>query len=171
VSEEQAGEGNLEGTKEWRLDWWREILGYTLGGKYFWTGKGFGINLADDDGFQGTAWGGLLRSPHHGHMAVRARAGGAGLVLWLLVHLTWAVAIFTAHLRAAWAGDQRWAGLFLFVLAYWLALMTNAAFDVFIEGPMGGVWLWTVYGVGMAALWIYRYYPETLHEQTQRGTL
>ena len=27
---------------------------YTVFGDYFWTGKGFGINLADDDGFQTT---------------------------------------------------------------------------------------------------------------------
>ena len=32
------------------------IIDYTVFGDYFWTGKGFGISLADDDGFQGTAW-------------------------------------------------------------------------------------------------------------------
>ena len=43
--------GSLEGTKEWRLDWWETIYDYTVRGEYFWTGKGFGINLAKDDGF------------------------------------------------------------------------------------------------------------------------
>jgi hypothetical protein len=30
--------------------------------------------------------------------------------------------------------------------------MVNTSFDVFIEGPMGGIWYWTLYGVGLAAL-------------------
>ncbi len=34
-------------TKEWRLEWWNKIVGYTIDGPYFWTGKGYGINLAD----------------------------------------------------------------------------------------------------------------------------
>jgi len=28
---------------------------YTIHGRYFWTGKGFGVNLADDDGFRWTS--------------------------------------------------------------------------------------------------------------------
>ncbi|MCC7259715.1 MAG: hypothetical protein IT567_01630, partial [Alphaproteobacteria bacterium] len=45
-------EWGLEGTKRYRLEWWEQIIGYTFGGEYFLTGKGFGVNLADDDGFQ-----------------------------------------------------------------------------------------------------------------------
>ena len=32
----------LEVTKEWRLNWWNKIIGYTIEGPYFWIGKGFG---------------------------------------------------------------------------------------------------------------------------------
>ena len=39
-------------TKQWRLAWWDKIVGYTIHGPYFWAGKGYGINLADADGFQ-----------------------------------------------------------------------------------------------------------------------
>ena len=42
----------LDATKEWRTDWWHDIANYTLHGDYFWGGKGYGINLADDDGYQ-----------------------------------------------------------------------------------------------------------------------
>ena len=42
---------DLEETKGWRLEWWKVIFDYTFNGPYFWTGKGFGINLADADGF------------------------------------------------------------------------------------------------------------------------
>jgi len=42
--------------------------------------------------------------------------------------------------------------------------MVNASFDVLLEGPMGGIWFWTVYGVGLAAMWIYQRYPEILED-------
>ena len=40
----------------------------------------------------------------------------------------------------------------LWVLSFWLAFMVNAAFDVFLEGPQGGVWFWCLIGFGIAAL-------------------
>ena len=42
-----------EGTKQWRLNWWDMIINDTFRGPNFWTGRGFGINLADADGFAG----------------------------------------------------------------------------------------------------------------------
>jgi hypothetical protein len=30
--------------------------------------------------------------------------------------------------------------------------MTNSAFDVFLEGPQGGIWYWSLFGFGIAAL-------------------
>jgi hypothetical protein len=55
-------------------------------------------------------------------------------------------------------------GMFLFLLAYWVAFMVNASFDVFLEGLMGGIWFWTLYGVGLGAMWIYQRYPEILED-------
>jgi O-Antigen ligase len=71
----QAGE-QAEGTKVWRTEWWDIIVKNTLHGPNFWTGRGFGLNLADADGFQygdsrDTA---PLRSPHNVHMTMLARA-------------------------------------------------------------------------------------------------
>ena len=40
---------DLSGTKEWRLHWWDTIIDYTINGPYFWTGKGFGVDLGADD--------------------------------------------------------------------------------------------------------------------------
>jgi hypothetical protein len=79
----QAGE-QAEGTKRWRLDWWDIIVKDTLHGPNFWTGRGFGLNLADADGFQVIDIDtGLpqLRSPHNVHMTMLARAGVPGLAL------------------------------------------------------------------------------------------
>ena len=41
---------DLSGTKEWRLRWWNTIIDYTVNGRYFWSGKGFGVDLGKDDG-------------------------------------------------------------------------------------------------------------------------
>ena len=76
----QSNTSNLEGTRAWRLQWWQDIIDYTVHGRYFWTGKGFGINLADDDDYQGTVNGLPNRSPHNIQMTVLARAGVPGLV-------------------------------------------------------------------------------------------
>lgn len=157
-----SSEGELEGTKQWRLMWWGKIIDYTVHGRYFWTGKGFGINLADDDGFA-VDQEGSLRSPHNGHMTMLARAGVPGLALWIVLQLTWAGRVFAAYVRAYRQRDTRWAGLFMVLLVYWTAFVVNAAFDVFLEGPIGGIWFWTFFGVGMAAVWIHRYRPDVLY--------
>jgi O-antigen ligase len=151
----------LDKTKQWRLDWWADIIGYTFGGKYFFTGKGYGVNLADEDGYQVT-YDKSLRCPHNGHLTILARSGVPGFVLWLLVQLSWAWGMFGGYLASRKRGDSSWAALFVFLLAYWAAFMANAAFDVFIEGPMGGIWFWTLFGTGLAALHIHRHCPEVI---------
>lgn len=147
--------GALESNKEWRLNWWADIVDYTVHGKYFWNGKGFGVNLADDDGYQVHS-SGLLRSPHNVHMTVLARMGVPGAIAWALLHGTWLYCVARAYLRARWRGEAAWAGLFLFLFAYYAAFMINGSFDVFIEGPMGGIWFWSIFGAGVGALWCYR---------------
>lgn len=166
VGQDPTSAGRLDSTKEWRLEWWDEIVGYTFEGDYFWTGKGYGINLAEDDGFQNkrTEDDTPLRSPHSAHMTYLARSGVPGLVLWMALQLTWATCMLVGYLRSRRRRERRWTGMFLFLLAYWVAFMVNASFDVFLEGPMGGIWFWTVYGVGLGAVWIYQRYPEILED-------
>jgi len=146
-----APEESLETTKTWRLDWWNHIIDYTVFGDYFWTGKGFGINLADDDGFQ-VGTGPPLRSPHNGHLTVLARAGVPGLVLWVFLQSAFAVGLLRAYCRARRARREWWARIDLWILSYWMAFMVNAAFDVFLEGPQGGIWFWSVFGFGLAVI-------------------
>ena len=67
----------LEGTKAWRLRWWDQIVEYTIDGDVLLDGKGFGINLADSDGFQVHA-DGSLRAPHNGHIEILAQGRRAG---------------------------------------------------------------------------------------------
>lgn len=148
-----------DGTRAWRLAWWGKIVGYTVTGEHFWTGKGFGINLADDDGFQ-VHRDGSLRSPHNGHLTILARSGVPGLALWLLLQGGFALALLRACIRARRAGEDRWLRLFAWILAYWTGFMVNATFDVFLEGPQGGIWFWSIFGAGVAALLVWRRSPR-----------
>ena len=152
----------LEGTEQWRLMWWGKIVDYTVFGPYFWTGKGFGISLGLSDGFGNMNRKHLLRSPHNGHLTMLARAGVPGFVLWALLHASWFWSMLSSYFKARRAKDRSWSGVFLFLMAYWIAFMANATFDVFLEGPMGGVWFWTIFGVGVAAKQIYQHAPQVL---------
>jgi hypothetical protein len=144
-------ERRLEGTVEWRKQWWLDIVDYTVFGPYRWSGKGFGVNLADDDGYQVEA-DRSLRSPHSIHMTVLARMGLPGFALWVVLQGVFAASLLIAYFRARAGGLEEWARLNLWLLAFWAAFLVNASFDVFLEGPMGGIWFWSVMGFGIAVL-------------------
>lgn len=156
----QGGE-HLDGTRRWRLLWWQKIYDYTVEGPYFWTGKGFGPNLAREDGF---AVSDELRSPHNGHMTLLARAGVPGAALWVLLQVAWGLGVLRAWWRARVAGRHRWMAVFAFLVAYWLAAHVNGAFDVYFEGPVGAIWFWTVFGAGLAAIHLHRVVPDLLND-------
>jgi hypothetical protein len=147
----RSGTEGLESTRRWRLLWWNDIVGYTLHGQYFWTGKGFGLNLADDDEFQVLAES-ALRSPHNGHLTILARAGVPGLVLWAALQLGFALGMLNGLFRARQAGQHRRASLFVWILAYWLAFLVNATFTVALEGPQAGIWFWCLFAYGIALI-------------------
>ena len=157
--------GNLQGTRKWREDWWGKVWGYTVDGSYFFGGKGFGVNLAVDDGFE-TFSDPPSRSPHNGHVTILARMGVPGLALWIAIQLMFGFSIFQAYLRARGAGALFWARLDTFILIYWMALLINMSFDVYLEGPQGGIWYWSVIGLGLAAIRIQR---ESLEEPIAPG--
>jgi hypothetical protein len=143
--------GGLEGTKSFRLAWWTAIFDYTVRGPYFWTGKGFGINLADADGFQPTA-DHSLRAPHNSHLTALARMGVPGFVLWVLLQAAFALGLLRALLGARRAGDRTLAAAAGWLGIYWLAMMIDTSFDPYLEGPQGGIWFWVVIGLGMTVM-------------------
>jgi O-antigen ligase len=149
------GDQDLENTKMWRLLWWAKIVNYTIGGDYRWMGKGYGINLATDDGFQ-VSDDDSLRSPHNATMTILARSGIIGLLLWLSVLGSWFVLMTRSLLVARRRGERQWYALFAFLIAYLLALLVNGSFDVYLEGPAGGIWFWVVVGCGIAAEFSYK---------------
>jgi O-antigen ligase len=144
-------EPGLEGSKQFRLAWWGEIVNYTVFGDYFWTGKGFGVNLADADGFQSTV-DHSLRSPHNSNMTVLARMGVPGVILWLLLQGLFGIGLLRATLAFRRAGEAHLALIGGLVLAYWLAMMVDTSFDPYLEGPQGGIWFWTIFGLGLVVM-------------------
>lgn len=159
---DDRGLGAMQGTKDWRLRWWSLIAEETFTGPWFWTGRGFGVNLADVHGFQvhSAMAERRLRSPHNSHMTVLARMGVPGLVLWVLLHGALAVRFLAAWRKARDAGDTFLSGLMAWLLCYWTAFVVNSSFDVYFEGPMGAIWFWSVMGLGVAA--------STLEPETPR---
>ena len=151
----------LDGTKKWRVEWWTYIRNYTFHGDYFWTGKGFGMNLAVVDGFVvGDENLPRVRSPHSAHMTMLGRSGVPGLVLWgltlasILITLIWNMIV--ARLRS----HREWANRFLFLACYLTAIIIDASFDVALEGPMIGIWFWVLFGLSIGAVMIYRASPR-----------
>ncbi len=149
---------NLDGTKTWRLRWWRTIAGYTFGGRYFWTGKGSGINLAEADGFVvGTELGGPpLRSPHNANLTILARYGVPGLALWAVTLTAWFSLLCRSMIFARRRGHRGFANLFLWIVCYVASALIDASVDVALEGPMLGIWFWCLFGLGIGSAMIYR---------------
>jgi len=158
---------NLGDTKEWRMAWWDTIFSYTLHGPYKWTGKGFGINLADDDGFQVSIGEAELRSPHNAHMNILARSGVPGITLWVGVLALWALQMGYCFLLSYHRRDGQWPNVFMWLGATFAACCLNASVDVYLEGPMGGVPMWTVYGVGLASMYLYKNKPHILRHPAE----
>jgi hypothetical protein len=152
-------QADLNNTKTWRLLWWKKIVNYTVFGRYFWTGKGFGINLATVDGPSNLSGSETekLRSPHNGTMTVLARMGVPGLTLWLAINLMFGYRVFVTFIRAERARSRFWSSFNLWILCYWLSSLINSSFDVYLEGPAGGIWFWSIIGFGTAALRIQTY--------------
>lgn len=151
VTGDSATTADLTSTRQWRLQWWDKIVGYTFRGPYFWAGKGFGINIAYSDGLM-QSQDDPLRSPHDATATILARMGVPGLALWALLQATFAVTLLRAYFRARACRDEWWARVDLWILSFWLAFMINGNFDVFLEGPQGGIWFWSLMGVGIAAI-------------------
>jgi hypothetical protein len=146
-----SSNAQLEGTKEFRLAWWNKIIGYTFNGPYFWDGKGFGINLADNDGFQ-QSLNHSLREPHNSHLSILARMGVPAFFLWLLLQGLFALLLLRALLAYRRIGDKQLAAVAAWILVFWTAIMVNTSFDPYLEGPQGGIWFWVLFGLGLVVM-------------------
>ena len=163
---EDTDSGGLAGNREWRLSWWRKIVDYSTRGQYAPLGKGFGVNLANEDGFAVDEEG-ALRSPHSAHMTMLARGGPPMLLLWAIVNLVFVYQVIQAA-RVARRVRPLLAQLLACDFVLWLAAFINMSFDVYLEGPQGGIWFWASIGFGA---WLVRAVREgvDLDDATDTG--
>jgi len=169
----ESDEDYLQTTESWRLEWWRRITNDTIFGDYFWDGKGYGVSLAKVQGYDdGTG----NRSPHNAHLTILARSGVTGAVLWLLFLSVVSLTLIQGIFKARATGHDVLAKLNTWVLTYWLAYLVNASFDVYLEGPQGGIWFWSVTGFAIALSLEQRriglraqYRPVARHQAAARG--
>ena len=70
----------------------------------------------------------------------------------MLLQGSFAAALTRAYFTRRRQGREWHARVTLWILAYWAAFLVHGAFDVFFEGPNGGIWFWCVFGLGIAVL-------------------
>lgn len=137
--------GRLNGTVIWRAIWAGFLVEKTQREAPL-AGFGFGRSL-NMPGLplvvQRTT-----RSPHNGFVTIFARMGLVGLALWFGMLGVWFHAMISSNLRALRSGQFVWASIFMALPAYVLAALINACFDVSLEGPMIGIWFWSLIGMG-----------------------
>ncbi len=137
----------LDTTEEWRLKWWGLIIDDVVFGDKFWLGRGYGVSHADVDGFADAAHN---RSPHSVHINILGRAGVPGAILWIGVLLTLYITLTRCYLRAMAEGRKELAAINLWVMAYSVPFLIAGAFDVYLEGPQGGIPFWCLIGFAIA---------------------
>jgi len=62
----------------------------------------------------------------------------------------YAITILRAAHRAAKTQQPFLLAILGWVAVYWLAAIVNMSVDVYLAGPQGGIWFWTMIGVGLA---------------------
>lgn len=145
--DESTAPYSLPHNVRWRLQWWRKVVNYTALGDYFWTGKGMGFNLTDDDipGHEDK----LLRSPHNASITFLARTGVPGLAIWLTLQVWFGLYMLSSYFQAMKNQNEILSKINIWIIAYWLAFLVNASFEVYLEGPQGGIWFWSLFGFGI----------------------
>ncbi len=149
-----ATSGDLVGNSSWRLDLWSEIFrDVNLNSPVL--GKGYGISLGEEYGFEGAAETDL-RSAHNSHMTIFARSGYLGVGLWLLLWVIWFIAMMRSRLALAARGRDVEASVAVVAMACALAVLINAVFDPSIEGPPVSAWIWSIFGLGLGLMLLSR---------------
>ena len=143
----KSNKSELTGTASWRLEWWTKIVDETLTGDFFWDGRGYGPDLSALHGFSDATGN---RSPHNGHLTILARSGVPGLVLWLTFLVCVGCFLLQGYFRMRALGHNELANMNIWALAYMSAFMVNSSFDVYLEGPQGGIWFWSLMGFVIA---------------------
>jgi hypothetical protein len=78
--------------------------------------------------------------------------GVPAFLLWILLQGAFALLLLRALLLFRRAGDKQLAAVTAWVGVFWTAMMVNSFFDPYIEGPQGGIWFWSLFGLGLVLM-------------------
>jgi hypothetical protein len=70
--------------------------------------------------------------------------------MWVMIQVVFGLTMLRAAMRAHRVGLHTWVAIIGWLIVYWLAAFVNASFDVYLQNPMGGIWYWSVMGLGIA---------------------
>lgn len=148
----EDGEGNLAGTKRWRLELWTGITQDVVYGD-FPFGFGMGTNIAERynaipiqlDAFQ------TLRSAHNSHLGVLARMGIPGATIWGLIWVTFVIAVLRIRHRLR-RSDPRASAVLTWLLIGVVAILANATFDPTLEGPQVAIPFYVMTGAALGMI-------------------
>jgi len=140
--------GNQHDNVRWRLQWWDAIVERLPEQGREWTGIGFGPHIARDFGVIYTPID--ARSPHNVWLTIYARMGFIGIFLWLGLLLAWFHRVASRIGRARAEGEYQRSALLIVAMLGMLGFLINASVDIFLEGPVGGIWFWCLIGAGLA---------------------
>lgn len=138
--------GSVNQNRDWRLEFWTSIVNDTTQGEHRLFGMGYGVNLATLSGFQINSEHDL-RSPHNIFVTVLGRMGMVGLAAWVWLLASFCFVLHRASSRLRKAGDETAAAVMVFGLSFTSAVLMNATFDVYLEGPQGAIPFWCAFGV------------------------
>lgn len=145
--EEEHYQGRALGTIKWRLNWWQNLFNEAVQNQYYFTGKGFGSDIASAYIYASHIEKGV-RSPHNFFVGISIRGG------WLMA-ISWLILVFGLVLTLL----KRWFTtkdkLYLFLSFSLISFFFNSNFDVYLENPMGAIPFWFFIGI---SLWINRFY-------------
>ena len=85
-------------------------------------------------------------------MTVLARMGVPGALLWVLLQGVFFVGVVRSILAHRRRAEPGLAALGAWVLVVLGTMMVVTSFDPYLEGPQGGIWFWTVFGLGLVVM-------------------
>jgi hypothetical protein len=78
--------------------------------------------------------------------------GVPGFVLWFLLQGAFGIQLLRSVFAHGRNGDVALAAVGGWILVYWTAMMVDTSFDPYLEGPQGGIWFWTLFGLGLVVI-------------------
>lgn len=145
-------------TSTFRLFWWKDIVKTAIADPMAaFLGRGFGPSLVMGEYSKSGDWsrageeiGGLSKSPHSIEITLLARTGVTGLLLWIIMNLSFFLYLFRGIRIAADAklADRR--NILIWIAAFQIAIVAASSVGVLLESPFMAIPYFFFMGFGLA---------------------